>query len=60
LSFRSDSTVPSGNFAKASSVGAKTVKGPSPCKVSTNPASVSAVANVLKVPASNAIDTISF
>ena len=32
---RSDSTVPAGSLAKASSVGAKTVNGPSPLRVST-------------------------
>ena len=42
-----DSTVPSGKAANAASVGAKTVKGPSPDKVSTRPAAITAASNVL-------------
>jgi hypothetical protein len=37
ISFKRASTVPGGSFAKASSVGAKTVNGPGPFKVSTSP-----------------------
>ena len=54
------STVPLGSFAKASSLGAKTVNGPSPLRVSTSPAAVSAVANVLKFPLLTAVSTMSF
>lgn len=34
--------MPAGNLAKAASVGAKTVKGPAPDRVSTNPQAVTA------------------
>ena len=47
--------VPAGNLANASFVGAKTVNGPLLFKVSTNPAAVSALANVLNDPAATAI-----
>src|SRR5579862_2718419 len=57
---RSDSTVPAGSLLKASSVGANTVKGPLPFKVSARPAACSAVVNVLKVPAATAVSTMSF
>ena len=40
--FSNDSTVPSGNFANASSVGANTVKGPSPFSTTTRPAAFNA------------------
>jgi hypothetical protein len=36
--FNSVPTVPAGSFAKASLVGAKTVNGPAPSRVSTSPA----------------------
>ncbi len=39
---KSVSTVPAGSFAKASLVGAKTVKGPGPCRVSTRSAALTA------------------
>ena len=39
---RLPSTVPGGSLAKASSVGAKTVKGPLPERVSTRPQAVTA------------------
>src|SRR5271165_3753355 len=45
------STVPAGSLAKASSVGAKTVKGPLPFKVSTSPAAFTAATRVLNCPA---------
>ena len=44
--------------AKASSVGAKTVNGPSPESVSTRPASVTAATRVVKLPAPTATSTI--
>ena len=47
MSANNASTVPAGNFANASSVGANTVKGPALFKVSTKPAAVTAAANVL-------------
>ncbi len=59
LSLSNASIVPSGSLSKASSVGANTVKGPSPCKASTSPVSVSALASVLKFPDSTAIVTMS-
>jgi hypothetical protein len=52
------STVPAGSAAKAASVGAKTVKGPLPLKVSTRPAALTAATNVLKLPAATAVSTI--
>src|ERR1700683_3922492 len=58
--FNRSSTVPAGNLAKASSVGAKTVKGPLPFRVSTRPAGWSAAARVLKEPAAMAVSTMSF
>lgn len=48
-----------GILAKASSVGAKTVKGPEDLRVSTRPATVRAVARVLKEPAPTAVSTMS-
>lgn len=59
MSLRRLSTVPWGNLAKASSVGAKTVKGPGLFNVSTSPAACTAVTNVLKLPADTAVSTIS-
>ena len=53
-------TVFCGSFAKASSVGANTVNGPSPLMVSTNPEAFKAVTRVLNLPSSLAISTISF
>jgi hypothetical protein len=53
------STVPAGSAAKASSVGAKTVKGPSPFSVSTSPAASTAATSVPKLPAPTAVSTIS-
>jgi hypothetical protein len=57
--FRRSSTVPSGSLAKASSVGAKTVNGPSDFRVSTRPAAPSAAARVPNEPAPTAVSTIS-
>ena len=57
---RSDSTVPLGSLANASSVGAKTVKGPFPLRVSTRPAALTAATSVLKLPAPTAVSTMSF
>jgi hypothetical protein len=54
----SDSKVPSGRAAKAASVGAKTVNGPSPLRASTKPALVKAVAKTVKL-AATAVSTIS-
>jgi len=53
------STVPAGKAAKASSVGAKTVKGPSPLRVSTNSAAPRAAARVVKRPSATAVSTMS-
>jgi hypothetical protein len=49
--FSKEATVPSGSFAKAASVGTKTVNGPSPLRVSTRPAAFAAVSSVPKSPA---------
>jgi hypothetical protein len=54
------STVPGGSFAKASSVGAKTVTVSFPLRVSTRPAAVRAAVRVLKEPAMTAVSTIFF
>jgi hypothetical protein len=59
LSFRSASKSAFGILAKASSVGAKTVKGPFPLSVSTRPAAPKAVAKVLNEPAPTAVSTMS-
>ena len=59
MSLSKPSTVPAGNFAKASSEGAKTVKGPLPFSVSINPAAVSAAARVVNLPAATAVLIIS-
>ena len=48
-----------GIFAKAASVGANTVNGPGPFRVSTRPAALSAVASVLNCPAETAVSTMS-
>ena len=53
LSASRASRVPSGSLAKASSVGAKTVKGPSEFRVSLRPAASMAAVRVVK-PASPA------
>src|SRR5512147_2026468 len=53
------SMVPAGSLAKASSVGAKTVNGPAPLRVSTNPAACTAATKVLKRPSATAVSTIS-
>ena len=58
-SLSSVSTVPAGSLAKASSVGAKTVNGPSPLRVSTRPAASRAAASVVKSPAATAVSTMS-
>ena len=47
MSAKSPSTVPAGNLAKASSVGAKTVNGPSDFRVSTRLAAFAAANSVL-------------
>src|SRR5271166_2576197 len=57
--FNRSSTVPAGNLANASSVGAKTVKGPLPFRVSTRPAACRAAARVLNEPAATAVSTMS-
>ena len=59
MSPSSDSTVPSGSFANASSVGAKTVNGPSPCNVPTRPAASRAATNVPNLPSPTAMSTMS-
>ena len=51
--------MPAGRAANASSVGAKTVNGPSPLRVSTRPAAVAAVSRVLNEPALVATSTMS-
>jgi len=45
--FKRLSTVPFGNLAKASFVGAKTVKGPALCKVATKSAAFTAATKVV-------------
>ena len=59
MSLSNASTVPAGSLAKASSVGAKTVKGPAPLRVSTKPAAVTAATRVVKEPAETAVSTMS-
>jgi predicted permease len=49
-----------GTLAKASSVGANTVKGPGLLNVSTSPAAFTASTRVLKFPAATAVSTIFF
>ena len=51
--------MPLGSLANASSVGAKTVKGPSPFRVSVRPAASMALARVLKEPAALAVSMMS-
>merc|ERR1719273_2168177 len=53
------SNVPSGNLAKASSDGAKTVKASAPFNVSTNPRSDTILTKVVKVPDPTATSTTS-
>ncbi len=61
VSFRRASIVPLGSALKASSVGgAKTVKGPSPLRVSVRFAASIAVRRIEKFPASVAVSIISF
>ena len=55
--FSKVSTVPLGSFAKAASVGAKTVNGPSPFRVSTRPATFNAAVSVLNEPLADATST---
>ena len=55
--FNNVSTVPLGNFAKAASVGANTVNGPSPFRVSTSPAAFNAAVRVLNEPLADATST---
>src|SRR3954462_7398490 len=57
--FSSDSTVPAGSLANASSVGANTVNGPAPFNVSISPAAVRALASVVNDPAATAVSTMS-
>src|ERR1700722_20664794 len=45
--FTSVSTVPAGSLLKAALVGAKTVKGPAPLRVSTRPAALTAATRVV-------------
>jgi hypothetical protein len=60
MSFSRASIVPAGSLAKASSVGAKTVKGPGPESVSTRPAALTAVTKVPKLPTAMAVSTMFF
>jgi len=55
----SSSIVPSGSFAKASSSGAKIVKGPAPLSVSINSAAWIAANRFLKEPSTIRVLTIS-
>ncbi|MHB8103898.1 MAG: hypothetical protein ACYDEF_17510 [Methanosarcina sp.] len=60
MSFRRASIVPFGSAAKASSVGAKTVNGPSPFRVSVRFVALRAVRRVVKSPLSFATSTMVF
>ena len=60
MSFRRASIFPSGRAAKALSVGAKTVNGPSPFRVSVRFVALSAVRSVVKFPFSSATSTMVF
>ena len=51
--------MPAGSFAKASSVGANTVNGPGPFRVSTRSAACSALASAWNDPAATAVSTMS-
>ena len=57
--WRMDSASPAW-WLNASSLGANTVNGPGPLRVSIKPAAVNAVASVLKLPAATAVSTMSF
>ena len=57
MSCSKPSTVPDGSFEKASSLGAKTVKGPGLLRASTRPAALTAVTRVLNEPAETAVST---
>ena len=59
MSLSNPSTVPLGSLANASSVGAKTVNGPAPLRVSTKLAALIAVTRVLKEPALTAVSIMS-
>ena len=52
------STVPLGSLSKAAFVGANTVKGPGPDRVSTRPAAFTAATSVVRVLACEAFSTI--
>ena len=52
-----EATVPSGNLAKASSVGANTVNGPSPANTESSSAACNAATSVVNLPSSTAIST---
>ena len=52
------STVPFGSFSKAAFVGAKTVNGPGPDRVSTSPAALTAATSVVRFLAWDAFSTI--
>src|SRR5579864_3424673 len=54
------STVPGGNAANASFVGAKTVNGPAPFSVSTRPAALTAATSVVWSAEFTALSTMSF
>jgi hypothetical protein len=60
LSAASLASVALGTFAKAASVGARTVNGPLPWSVPARPACVTSVVRVLKFPAATAVATMSF
>ena len=49
--FKRPSTVPAGSSEKAASVGANTVNGPLPLRVSVSPAALMAAPKVVKLPA---------
>src|SRR5215468_9630776 len=54
------STVPLGSLANAALVGAKTVNGPGPARVSTRPAALTAVTSVVKFLALDAFSGMTF
>jgi len=60
VSFRRASIVPFGSATKASSVGAKTVNGPSPFRVSVRFVALIAARSVVKFPFSSATFTMVF
>ena len=55
--FKSVSTVPAGNFAKALLSGAKTVKGPVPSRVAARPAACTAATTVVSIAAIQGTNT---